>query len=100
MIYITASTRQEAEKIGRELVTERLAACANVISDVTSFFWWEGEVQEDTEASLIVKTRTDLVDRLVSRVKELHSYECPCVVAFRIAHGNPDFLAWIDSETR
>jgi periplasmic divalent cation tolerance protein len=77
-----------------------LAACANVLPGVTSVFRWQGEVQEDGETALILKTRSELVEPLTKRVKELHSYDCPCVVALPIAGGNPDFLQWIADETR
>jgi periplasmic divalent cation tolerance protein len=100
MIYITTSSRDEALRIGRAVVADRLAACANVLPGVTSVFWWREEVQEGAETSLILKTRGDLVERLTARVKELHSYECPCVVALPIADGNPDFLRWITEVTR
>ena len=100
MIYITASSPTEALTIGRTVVGERLAACANVLPGVTSVYWWQGEVQEEAEASLILKTRSDLVERLTARVKDLHSYGCPCIVALPIAAGNPDFLRWIAEETR
>lgn len=100
LIYITAGSEEEAKRIGRALVEERLAACANVLGAVTSFYWWQGALQEDGEAVLIAKTRTDLVDRLVERVKALHGYDCPCVVALPIEAGNPAFLDWIDAETR
>jgi periplasmic divalent cation tolerance protein len=99
-IYVTASGSEEARRIGRALVEARLAACANVIDRVTSVYWWRGEVQEDDEAVLIAKTREDLVDDLTAKVKELHSYECPCVVALPVTGGNADFLDWIESETR
>ncbi len=99
LVYITASSREEALEIGRTLVKERLAACANVGGGITSLYWWEGSVQEDAEVSLILKTRSGLVDSVVRRVKELHSYTCPCVVALPIAAGNPDFLGWIVNET-
>ena len=100
MIYITTSSRDEALRIGRTVVGDRLAACANVLPGVTSVYWWQGEVQEEGETSLILKTRSELVERLTRRVKELHTYDCPCVVALPIAGGNPDFLQWIAEETR
>jgi len=100
MIYITTSSRDEALRIGRTVVADRLAACANVLPGVTSVYRWQGEVQEDVETALILKTRSDLVERLTARVKELHSYDCPCVVALPITDGNPDFLQWIAEETR
>ncbi len=100
LIYITTGSAEEAKRIGRALVEERLAACANVLGAVTSYYWWQGALQEDGEAALIAKTRADLVDRLVERVKALHSYDCPCVVAVPIEAGNPAFLDWIEAETR
>ena len=99
VIYVTAPNRDEAVRIGRALVEARLAACANVIDGVTSVYRWEGEVQEDAEVSLILKSRADLVEAVVERVEAEHSYTCPCVVALPIRGGNPDFLAWIADET-
>jgi periplasmic divalent cation tolerance protein len=99
LVYITAASAEEAERIGRTLVEERLAACANVLGGITSFYWWEGKVQRDGETALIAKTRGELVARLVERVKALHSYTCPCAVALPIAAGNPAFLDWIGRET-
>lgn len=99
LVYVTASSRDEALTIARVAVEERLAACANVLSPITSIYWWEGKVQEEGEVSFILKTRADLVPALTARIKALHSYTCPCVVALPISAGNPDFLAWIDAET-
>lgn len=99
-IYVTAGSRDEALEIGRTLVQERLAACANVIPSITSVYWWEDAVQEDTEAALVLKTRQALLDKVTARVRELHSYDCPCVVALPITGGNRAFLDWIDRETR
>jgi periplasmic divalent cation tolerance protein len=98
-VYITAESRDEAVAIGRALVQERLAACANVIDPVTSIYWWEGAVQEDAEVVLVLKTQADLVTPLTERVKALHSYACPCVVALPIDGGNPAYLQWIADQT-
>ncbi len=99
-IYVTVPSREEGLRIGRALVEERLAACANVLGGLTSVYWWDGAVQEDPETALVLKSRADRVDRVTARVKELHSYSCPCVVALPIAGGNPEFLDWIRTETR
>ena len=99
MLYITASTADEAKRIGRALVEERLAACANVLPGVTSIYRWQGKVEEGSEASLILKSTDDKVEQVVARVKALHSYSCPCVVALAVAGGNADFLEWIVQET-
>ena len=98
-IYVTTASRDEALVIGRALVTERLAACANVIDGVTSIYRWDGNIESDTEAALLLKTRADLVDAVVDRIKALHSYDTPCVVAWDIVGGNADYLEWIESET-
>lgn len=98
-VYVTASSRQEALSIGRAVVSERLAACANILDGMISIYWWERSLQEEGEASLILKTRSDLIDRLTARIRELHSYACPCVVAMPILAGNPGYLDWIFRET-
>ncbi len=99
-LYVTAASKDEALAIGRLLVEERLAACANVIPGTTAIYWWEGKVQEGEEAILVLKTRNDLVDAATARIRSLHSYSCPCVAALPVAGGNPDFLDWIVKETR
>jgi periplasmic divalent cation tolerance protein len=100
LLYVTAASRDEALMIGRTAVERRLAACANVLpSSTTSIYWWDGKVIEADEVSLILKTRADLVDRLVAAIKERHSYDCPCMVALPISGGNQQFLDWIDAET-
>lgn len=99
LIYVTVPSREEARKIADALVGERLAACANILGEMTSVYWWEGAMQEDKEVALILKTEEALVERLTARVKALHSYAVPCVVALPIKAGNPDYLAWIGKET-
>ncbi|WP_096702940.1 divalent-cation tolerance protein CutA [Magnetospirillum sp. 15-1] len=99
MIYITAADREAALALARALVAERLAACANVLDGATSVYWWDGKVCEGPEAVLICKTRADLVDSVIKRVRELHDYACPCVVALPIETGNPAYLDWIRTET-
>jgi periplasmic divalent cation tolerance protein len=98
-VYVTAKDRAQALAIGRTLVEERLVACVNVLNNVRSLYWWEGKVQEEDEALFVAKTRSELMEKVVARVKELHSYQVPCVVALPVAAGNPDFLDWITAET-
>lgn len=100
LIYITTNGPEEARAIGRALVEARLAACANILDPMTSIFQWEGKVQEGQETVLIAKTTAALVDALTAKVRELHSYDCPCVVALPIEGGNPAFIEWIAAETR
>ena len=99
LIYMTASNDAEARTIARILVQERLAACVNILAGMRSVYRWEGEIQEEAEIVLIAKTRRDRVSALTDRVTEIHSYDCPCVVAIPIDGGNPEFLDWIDAET-
>lgn len=99
LVYITTETPAEARAIGAALVEERLAACVNIIEGMTSIFRWEGKIQQGSETVLIAKTRRELVEPLTARVKEMHGYSCPCVVALPILGGNPDFLRWIEEET-
>ena len=100
LLYVTAATADEALAIARTVVEERLAACANVLGAMTSVYRWQGQVMQDAEVALIVKTRAGLVQALTARIQALHSYECPCVVALGIEGGNAAFLDWIREETK
>ena len=99
-IYITASSVDEARSIGKELVSSRVAACANIIDNINSIYWWDGEIQDDKEAILILKTRDSLVPELIEKVKSIHSYDCPCIVSLPILEGNKPFLDWVYNETK
>ena len=99
LLYVTTDGPDEARSIGRILVEERLAACANILDPMTSFYRWEGSVQEGKETVLIVKTRAEFVDSATQRIVALHSFDCPCVVALPLVGGNPGFLGWIAAET-
>ncbi len=98
-VYVTCATLDEARKIGRALVESRLAACANILPGIESIYWWEGRVQADNEVALIVKTQAELLDAVIAKVRSLHSYTCPCVVAWPIAAGHPAYLDWVARET-
>lgn len=100
LLYVTTANANEAKLIARTLLNERLVACANIDSSITSLYRWKGDVQEDSEARLILKTRQPLTNRTVARIKELHSYDCPCILALPIEGGNEAFMRWIDAETR
>jgi periplasmic divalent cation tolerance protein len=98
-IYMTAASHEEAARIGRVLVEERLAACVNILGGMTSLYRWEGRVEEAAETVFIAKTRRQLFDRLAARVRELHGYETPCIVELPLGRGDPAFLAWLRDET-
>ncbi len=99
MIYVTCGSRDEAAKIARAVVGERLAACANIIDGMRSIYWWQGSVSEDDEIVLILKTTAERAGELTERVKQLHSYDVPCVVEIPLAGGNAAYLDWIVAET-
>ena len=97
--YITTPNREEALRIGRALVEGRLAACINVLDGMQSIYRWEGRVEETHECVLLVKTRKEQSDQVIRKVKEMHSYSCPCVVFWPLTGGNPDYLSWIEKES-
>jgi periplasmic divalent cation tolerance protein len=99
LIYVTTANRKEANELAHELIRTRLAACVNILEGTTSIFFWEGKICENEEVSLILKTREDLVEELIKKVKSIHSYDCPCIIALPICGGNTDFLNWINNET-
>ena len=100
MVYVTAADRDEARRIAETLVAERLAACANIIGQIESVYHWEGEVRSSGEAAFLAKTTEACFDALAARVRELHSYELPCVVALPLARGEAAFLGWIQENVR
>jgi len=100
IVFVTAATADEATRIARALVEERLAACANIVSPIVSVYRWEGQVQEDREVLLIIKTTDTRLPALIQRVKALHSYQVPEVIAMPIADGSADYLRWLLDETQ
>ena len=97
-VYITTSSKNEAKNIAKELLAMKLIACANIFP-IDSIYNWENKLQDDSEYAVIMKTRTELIDELISEVTKLHSYDVPCVVSWSIEAGNRDYLNWIGTET-
>ena len=95
-VLVTASRREEAEKIARKLLDERVAACINIVEGVRSLFWWQGKIDEASEVLMIIKTRLDLFEKVIEYVKMLHSYTVPEIIALPIIAGNAEYLKWID----
>src|ERR1700722_5802183 len=94
-VYVTAADAEEAKKLGRQLVEEQLAACANILPGATSIFRWQGKLEEASEVVLILKTPEQKLETLIERAKALHSYDCPCIEALPVVDGNRDFLEWV-----
>jgi len=99
VVLITTGSPEEARKIAHALVEERLAACVNVVSPVHSLYRWQGQVQTDQETLLIVKTTEARMEVLAQRVKQLHSYQVPEIIALPVVAGAGDYLRWIDEQT-
>ena len=99
IVLVTTPNSDEAGLIAKALVSEQLAACVNIVPLIESIYRWEGEVKRDSEALMIIKTTDDRYPELERRVKELHSYTTPEIVAIRIEQGSEDYLAWLRKST-
>lgn len=95
IVFITTASAEEGARLGRALLDERLAACVNTMP-VHSAYWWRGQIEEAAETLLIVKTADRHLDTLTAKVRAMHSYTVPEVVALPIAGGNADYLRWIE----
>lgn len=100
VVFITASNFKESEKISKMLVSEKLAACCNIVPKVSSRYWWKGKIETASESLLIVKTKKSSLSQLIKRVKSIHSYTVPEIIALPIPKGNPDYLNWIEESIR
>jgi periplasmic divalent cation tolerance protein len=99
VVLVTVGSEEEAEKIARNLVEGKLAACANIVSPIRSIYFWEGKVTDDREWLLLIKTRESLFPQVEKRVKELHSYQVPEVIALPILAGSQAYLRWVKEST-
>ncbi|WP_417448867.1 divalent-cation tolerance protein CutA [Kordiimonas sp.] len=94
-MYVMVESEDVAVHIATALVKERLVACANVNAGTRSIYEWDGIIQLDNEITLFMKTMADKVDAAIERIKEMHSYEVPCITVSPIVGGNPDYLDWV-----
>ena len=97
-VYATFGSDEEARSIARQLVEERLAACANILAPCHSIYWWQGRIEEAGEVPAIFKTRADTAARLIARLNELHSYDVPAAVAWPIGVAGPAYANWVATE--
>jgi len=99
ILYVTAPNAESAQQLARKLVDERLIACANILSGMTSIYRWQGQVEQGDEVAILLKTDIRRTDDVIARVQELHPYECPCVIQWPIAAGSAAYLQWISAES-
>lgn len=99
-VYAIFANGEEAERIGRTVVEERLAACINILGPVRSIYRWKGEVESADEVAAIFKTSNDSADRLIARVATLHSYDVPCIASWPIDKILANYAAWVEDSVR
>ena len=97
---LTAADAEEARRIGRALVEENLAACVNVLPGHTAIYRWAGKLEEGAEGAFLAKTTAGRFDALRARIRALHSYDLPCIVAFPAEAGDPEFSDWVRAAVR
>ncbi|MDI6727627.1 MAG: divalent-cation tolerance protein CutA [Thermodesulfovibrionales bacterium] len=99
VVYITAPNEEEAAKIAKTIVEKRVAGCVNIVKGIRSIYSWQGKIEDDAEVLMIVKTQRHLFEPLKKRVKELHSYTVPEIIALPIIEGSEDYLNWLKEVT-
>ncbi len=99
VVLVTVSSEDEAVSIARALVEAKLAACANIINNVRSIYAWQGKIEDDSELLMVIKTRRSIFSDLAEKVKELHSYDVPEIIALPIIDGSAEYLKWLNEST-
>ncbi|MBM4146817.1 MAG: divalent-cation tolerance protein CutA [Nitrospira sp.] len=99
IVFMTASSEDEAAKISRAVVEARLAGCVNIIKNIRSIYSWEGKIEDEAEVLMIAKTQKHLFDPLMKKVKALHSYKVPEIIAMPVVDGSEDYLDWLKQVT-
>ena len=100
IVLTTAANREEAARLGRTLVEERLAACVTLIPAVESIYRWQGKIESSTETLLLIKTSSDQIRVLEARLKELHSYQTPEFLVLAVESGSDAYLGWLRASLR
>lgn len=100
MVVFCTCPQELADDIADAVVRDRLAACVNIVPAIRSVYWWEGALEADDESLLIIKTKDDLLKDLMDRIREIHPYQVPEMIALEVKAGNADYLRWVIEETR
>lgn len=98
LAYVTAKDKEEAQRLAKGLLENRLVACVNLFEGMTSHYWWQGKLEQSQEAVLVLKTRSDKMNQIQDWIKSNHSYECPCILFLPVSGGNPNYIQWLNSE--
>jgi len=100
VVLITCANCKEAKKVSRALVANHLAACVNTVKAIESMFWWQKKIDTAKEALLIVKSKKQLMNKIIKTVQANHSYSVPEIIALPIVSGNKDYLNWLNDSLR
>lgn len=99
VVYITAPNEDEAARIAKALLEARLAGCVNIIRNIRSIYSWQGRIEDEPEVLMVVKTQKSLFEELSKKVRELHSYSVPEIIALPIVEGSQDYIRWLKEVT-
>jgi len=100
VVMVTTKDESEAKRLGEKLVSEKLAACVSVVTKVSSVYRWRGKIERADEALMLIKTSHKKLDRLIPRIKELHTYEVPEVLVLSVEKGSPEYIKWLEESLR
>lgn len=100
VVFVTTPSEEEATKISKVLVEEKLAACINIVRNIRSIYSWQGKIEDESEALMIIKTKYELYEELEKRIKELHSYTVPEIIAVKIKKGSESYINWLNEVTK
>jgi len=99
IVYTTVHSKKDGERIARRLVEKRLAACVNIIPHVESIYRWEGEIKTEVEFLLVIKTVHSQLESVIDKIRKLHPYELPEIIALPVVAGSHEYLDWLHAET-
>jgi periplasmic divalent cation tolerance protein len=99
IVFITVDKKKSVDIIVKTLLNKRVCACINIIKNIESQYWWKGKIEKSKEYLLIIKTRKNLIDKLITETKKIHPYSVPEIISFDIEKGNPDYINWLIRET-
>ena len=99
-VVMVTIPKDKAEELSQKIIVSGMAACVNIVDNVKSIYKWKGELKSETESIMFIKTATKKVENLIQSIKENHPYKIPEIISLTISEGNPDYLNWIDSETK